>query len=82
MTELGYRLTRRPKRLTATMVEDADVVVDMGCGDAIPTVPGVRRLTWVVPDPSERSLEEVRRIRDDVARRTVRLSRGLLKASA
>ncbi len=78
MAELGFRLKRRPKRLTATMVEDADLVVDLGCGDAIPHVPGVRRVAWPVPDPGDRSLEEVRRIRDQVARRTRRLTRTLL----
>lgn len=82
MAELGFRLTRRPKRVTATMVEDADVVVDLGCGDAIPEVPGVRRLVWPVADPSDRSIEEVRRIRDELAKRTKRLSQMLLKPTA
>jgi arsenate reductase len=81
MAELGFRITRRPKQVTATMVEDADLVVDMGCGDAIPNVAGVRRVSWPVRDPSDRSMEEVRRIRDDIAGRTARLSQTLLKSA-
>lgn len=77
MREAGARLARRPQRVTATMVADADLVIDMGCGDALPAVPGVRRVTWRIPDPEGQSIEAVRRIRDQIAGRVERLVRSL-----
>ena len=48
-------------------VRDADVVVTMGCGDACPIYPGKRYEDWGVGDPAEASsLDEVRRIRDEI----------------
>ena len=55
-----------------------DCVVTMGCGDRCPTLPAARRLDWDIPDPTGRSLEEARRIRDDLAARV----RALLTAPA
>jgi len=50
------------------------VVVTVGCGDACPFYPSKRYEDWDVADPGNRSLEEVRLIRDDIKRR----GRGLL----
>jgi hypothetical protein len=41
----------------------------MGCGDECPYYPGKRYEDWEVPDPSDRPLEEVRGIRDEIERR-------------
>lgn len=82
MSELGYSLRRRPQRVTATMVADADLVIDLGCGDAIPAVPGKRRVTWRIPDPDARPLAEVRAIRDRLRRRVRDLARDLRTAAA
>jgi arsenate reductase len=46
----------------------ADVVVAT-CDDACPVVPGKRYVSWQLPDPKGRPIEEVRAIRDDIARR-------------
>ncbi len=70
MRELGIDLSdRRPQRLTRELAEQADVVVTMGCGDACPYIPGKRYVDWELPDPKGLPLDEVRAIRDDVARR-------------
>lgn len=70
MQELGIDLSsRRPQILTHELAERADVVVTMGCGDACPYIPGKRYIDWNLPDPSGRTLDEVRAIRDDIARR-------------
>jgi arsenate reductase (thioredoxin) len=70
MRELGIDLeNEEPKRLTREMAEAADVVVTMGCGDECPYVPGKRYIDWDLPDPKGLPLEEVRAIRDDIARR-------------
>jgi arsenate reductase len=70
MRELGIELSGRiPQRLTDELVEAADVVVTMGCGDACPLLPGKRYVDWDLPDPEGRSEDEIRAIRDDIARR-------------
>jgi len=67
MGELGLDMAREfPKPLTDDVVQAADVVVTMGCGDACPVYPGKRYLDWDLPDPQTLPLEEVRRVRDDI----------------
>jgi arsenate reductase (thioredoxin) len=74
MRELGIDLAvRRPRRLTSTLAESADVVVTMGCGDACPYIPGKRYLDWELPDPKDRPLDDVRATRDEIARRVDQL---------
>jgi arsenate reductase (thioredoxin) len=55
-----------PKPLTDEVVQAADIVVTMGCGDACPLVPGRRYLDWPVPDPDGAPVEIVRAIRDEI----------------
>jgi arsenate reductase len=70
MRELGVDLSGRvPRRLERGDAEWADVVVTMGCGDECPYVPGKRYVDWELDDPAGRPVEEVRRIRDEIARR-------------
>jgi protein-tyrosine-phosphatase len=70
MTELGIDLSEEfPKPLTDEFVQAADVVITMGCGDACPIYPGKRYEDWDVEDPAGKSVDEVRRIRDDIAGR-------------
>jgi arsenate reductase (thioredoxin) len=78
MNELGIDLSdRRPQRLTADVSRWADVIVTMGCGDECPYVPGKRYVDWDLPDPQGRPLEDVRRIRDDIAQRVAALAADL-----
>ncbi len=70
MSEIGIDLgDRTPRLLTPAVAQAADVLVTMGCGEACPVVPGVRRLDWPVDDPAGQPLETVRSIRADIARR-------------
>jgi len=74
MEEVGIDLSaERPKRIDDDVVRASDVVITMGCGDACPIYPGKRYEDWEVEDPSGRSLEEVRGIRDDLERRVIEL---------
>jgi arsenate reductase len=83
MDEVGLDVSKEfPKPLTTDVVEAADVVVTMGCGDACPIFPGKRYLDWELTDPSGRSTEEVRLIRDDIDRRVRDLLSELVPASA
>ena len=75
MAEVGSDIREEPpKRWTDEIVESADVVVTMGCGDACPVFPGKRYLDWALDDPAGRSVEETRPVRDEIERRV----RGLL----
>jgi arsenate reductase len=78
MAEAGVEIsTQSPKRLDASAVERADVVVTMGCGDACPVYPGKRYEDWELEDPAGKDLETVRRIRDDIEGRVRALLEGL-----
>jgi hypothetical protein len=50
----------------------------MGCGDACPIFPGKRYEDWALDDPAAPGIDEVRRIRDDIAGRSVRRLLGEL----
>jgi arsenate reductase len=70
MSELGIDLSdRKPQLLTTRLAEEADVVVTMGCGDACPYIPGKRYVEWDLPDPKGLPIDEVRTIREEIARR-------------
>ena len=78
MGELGIDLAGAiPKRLSNDEVRVADVVVTMGCGDACPVFPGKVYEDWEIEDPSGKSLEGVRRIRDEIDARVRDLARRL-----
>jgi arsenate reductase len=79
MAEIGVDLSEEfPKPLTDEVVRAADVVITMGCGDACPIYPGKRYEDWELDDPAGRSLESVRRIRDEIDERVQRLVAELL----
>jgi arsenate reductase len=74
MREIGIDLNgATPKPITQELAEWADVVVTMGCGDACPYVPGTRYVDWTLPDPSGRSVDDVRTLRDEITRRVADL---------
>lgn len=67
MGEEGIEITAQaPKVLTTEDVQDSDVVITMGCGDACPFFPGKRYEDWKLDDPAGQGLDEVRPIRDDI----------------
>jgi arsenate reductase len=70
MREVGVELANAvPMRLTDDVARQAKLLVTMGCGEACPFVPGLRREDWNLLDPKGQPLEVVRAIRDDVRRR-------------
>ena len=78
MAELGVDLSKEsPRHLEDSAVRQTDVVITMGCGDACPIYPGKRYEDWEVDDPAGRSLDDVRRIRDQIRRRVERLVEDL-----
>jgi arsenate reductase (thioredoxin) len=70
MAEVGIDITGEyPKPWTDEIVQAADVVVTMGCGDACPIFPGKRYENWELPDPAGQGLDAVRPIRDEIEQR-------------
>jgi len=73
LTELGLDASDHvPRKLDEEAVQWADVVVAT-CDDACPVVPGKRYISWQLPDPKNKPLDEVRAIRDDIASRVAQL---------
>ncbi|GAA1788412.1 arsenate reductase ArsC [Agromyces lapidis] len=67
LNELGLDSSREfPKPLTDDVVQAADVVVTMGCGDACPIYPGKQYLDWHLDDPEHLVLDDVRRVREEI----------------
>ncbi|MBB3157347.1 protein-tyrosine-phosphatase [Microbacterium proteolyticum] len=67
ITELGLDVGEAfPKPLTDDVVQAADIVVTMGCGDACPIYPGKTYQDWDLTDPAGLPLEDVRVIRDQI----------------
>ena len=79
MREEGIDITaEQPKILTTEAVQDSDVVITMGCGDACPFFPGKRYEDWKLDDPAGQGLDAVRPIRDDIKTRIQELIDSLL----
>jgi arsenate reductase len=74
MREAGIDLSlEAPRFLSDELARTATLLVTMGCGEACPVVPGLRRLDWPLEDPKGKPLERVRAIRDEVKARVERL---------
>lgn len=67
MREVGIDLSNaQPQQLTDELARSASMLVTMGCGEACPVVPGLRRDDWALPDPKGQSPESIRKIRDEI----------------
>ena len=55
-----------PELLTYEAVQEADVVITMGCGETCPVFPGKTYEDWTLDDPKGQDLDTVRRIVDQV----------------
>jgi protein-tyrosine-phosphatase len=78
MAEVGIDISREsPRRWTDDIVQSADVVVTMGCGDACPFYPGKRYEDWELDDPAGLGVDAVRPIRDEIGRRVRELLASL-----
>lgn len=74
MAEVGIDLNHaRPQSLTDDLAKGATLLVTMGCGEACPFVPGLRREDWPFEDPKGKPIERVREIRDSIRSRVKEL---------
>lgn len=74
MAEKGIDIaSEQPTLWTKDMLEVADVVISMGCGDSCPVLPGRRYEEWVLPDPAGQPVDAIRPIRDEIEQRVHKL---------
>jgi protein-tyrosine-phosphatase len=66
-----------PHKLDAADLAWADVAVSTCAEEVCPVTPGVRRISWELPDPKGMPLEGVRPIRDEIECRVEQLIREL-----
>jgi hypothetical protein len=52
----------------------------MGCGEACPLVPGKHDEDWELDDPAGKTVEEIRRIRDEIRDVAANLIENVVKA--
>lgn len=76
MGEVGIDLSSgKPQFLSDELAKTAALLITMGCGEACPHIPGLRRDDWPLEDPKGKPVERVREIRDDIRERIVALLR-------
>ena len=81
MAEEGVDIAgAQPKVLTTEAVQESDVVITMGCGDACPYFPGKRYEDWELDDPAGQGIDAVRPIRDEIRSRVEKLLAELVPA--
>ena len=77
MREVGIDISgNKPKALTMDMVEKADRMITMGCGaeaEAVCPASFIETEDWALEDPKGKSLEQVRKIRDEIKERVTKL---------
>jgi arsenate reductase len=80
MKEIGIDITeQRSKALTMKMVEEADMVITMGCGaDVCPVVPK-RVEEWRIEDPAGKPIAKFREVRNEIRKRVEKLVATLKK---
>jgi len=84
MKEKGIDLSDiTPKMLTNDMINEASLVITMGCSveEACPK-PMLAQLQkkladWDLPDPKGKPIAQVRKIRDEIEKRVIKLSNSL-----
>jgi len=78
MQEVGIDIaTEFPKPFAVEIVQAADVVITMGCGDTCPVFPGKRYEDWALDDPAGLDVAAVRPIRDAIKLRVEDLIRDM-----
>ncbi len=76
MKEVGIDISKqKSKELTDEMIRESDNVVNMGCMDKsfCPTIFLPKVIEWNLQDPKEKSIEEVRKTRDEIEKRVKEL---------
>ncbi len=82
MEEVSIDLSaEKPQLLNSELASDVDLLITMGCGEACPYIPNLKRDDWPIADPKGKAPEEVRAIRDDIKARVIQLLNELNSTS-
>lgn len=82
MAEEGIDISQvDPQLLTEQLVDASDVVITLGCANAVPARPTARLEDWTLADPVGRDLDSVRPMRDQIKRRVEGLIASLDSAA-
>ncbi|MBW2608933.1 MAG: NAD(P)H-dependent oxidoreductase [Deltaproteobacteria bacterium] len=75
MMEKGIDMAfRKPKSIDeAISTGDPAFIASMGCGGECPHVPGAVKEDWDLPDPAGKSIDFMRRIRDQIEEKVLKL---------
>lgn len=81
MREVGIDISnQKPKLLTPQILDQADKVITMGCGEsAVCPATFTETEDWGLEDPAGQPIEKVRRIRDEISARIERLLEKLTR---
>ncbi len=60
----------------AVNTAEPDLIVTMGCGDVCPMFPGAENIAWDLPDPAGKSIDFMRKVRDDIEKKVNDLIRS------
>jgi arsenate reductase len=79
MEEIGISMQGHyPKQLTFDMFKDVDLVVTMGCGaEGVCPATLVQSDDWNIEDPKGKSLDEIKKIRDEIKSRLAALLKSM-----
>ena len=80
MKELGIDIENQtPKHISQQIISESEKAVNMGCIDkeACPALFMKDVLDWQIPDPKGKSIEEVRKIRDQIKTKVIILIKSL-----
>ena len=67
LRELGIDASDHvPRKLDADALEWAELAVSTCSEEVCPITPGVKRISWELPDPKNLPLEQVRAVRDEI----------------
>jgi len=84
MREAGINIGgNKPKMLTMDMVEKADRMITMGCGaeaEAVCPASFIETKDWALEDPKGKSLEQVRKIRDEIKEMVNKMVKEILSS--
>ena len=80
MKEVGIDMTQQsPKTLSDEMIENSSKTINMGCMDkeSCPALFVKDVLDWNISDPKEKSIDDVREIRDQILKEVLLLVESL-----
>jgi protein-tyrosine-phosphatase len=80
MTEIGIDIENQtPKHISQQIISESDKAINMGCMDkeSCPALFMKNILDWEIPDPKGKSIEEVRKIRDQIKTKVMILIKSL-----